>query len=489
MKSTVLDNIDFKGEIPESFSKKDVFYRYSIVFILAFVLILGSALVLWYTNEETNKINRNNAMSDVESFAFSVAQFRNFYSKMIVPAAKKHGMEITHNYKNKDGTLPLPATFAKDFGHSLSSKESNFKVKLYSDLPFPWRNEPLDSFEKNALKQLKANPKQPIWSFETINGKPVLRYARADVLKASCLACHNSYPGTPKTTWKAGDVRGVLEVIRPMSEFNANSMSMLKQSFLMMLGLILSMVLLMFFILRKLSSSIKIAYESFLTSQKANKKLTNEIKVNKKISHSLKASDSKMRAMMNSVQEVIIVINKLGVITECNNSVQPMFGYKPEEILGQNISQLMTGTHSSKHDSYIQQYVAGHVGTVMGQSREFFAVRKNGEKFPIELFVTDARVESEIIFTGTIRDITHRKKTEQLAAAAHQAAVDSSKLKSEFLANMSHEIRTPMNGVIGMTELLLLSKLNDEQQELALTVKKVQALCLPLSMIFWTFLK
>ena len=465
--------------LPENFSEKDVFYRYYIVFIFAFVLILGSGIVLWYVYNQTTEINKNAAINDVEHFATSVSKFRNFYSQVVVPAASAHGMVITHDYVNKKGTLPLPATFAKDFGNSLSSKDSNFNVKLYSDLPFPWRNEKLDAFEKKAIKQLRKNPDEPIWSFETMNGQPVLRYARADIMKKSCIGCHNRYQGTPKTNWKAGDVRGVLEVIRPMSVFASESSGMLKNSFLMMIVLILSMVMLIFFVLRKLSASIriaqnsyKIARNSFRNSEKANIKLVEEIQHRKKVSHSLKRSDVKMRAIQNSVQEVIIVINKVGMITECNNVVEDMFGYTPNEILGQNVSILMTGSHQTSHDAYIQKYLTGKVGSVMGQNREFFAIRKNGKKFPIELFVNDARVDNEIIFTGTIRDITLRKKVEESTASAHKAAVESAELKSEFLANMSHEIRTPMNGVIGMTEMLLLSKLDEEQKELAQTVRE-----------------
>jgi hypothetical protein len=113
------------------------------------------------------------------------------------------------------------------------------QVRLYSDYPFPWRTTggPQDDFERDALARLRRDPTRAIHEFTEIDGRPVMRFAKARVMKASCITCHNHHPQSPKKDWQAGDVRGVLEIIRPLDRDIARTQEGLRETF-MLLGLV-----------------------------------------------------------------------------------------------------------------------------------------------------------------------------------------------------------------------------------------------------------
>lgn len=448
----------------------DIFSRY-IAIILALFLTTGSGFVLWNSFQNAKEINEASAVEEAQRLASSIAEFRNFYSTEIVPKARDAGVTITHNYTKQPNALPLPATFAKDFGDFINSGNTDFNVRLYSDKPFPWRtNTNLDDFEVWALKQLTETKQDAVWRFEKKNGQSVIRFARADTLGESCVGCHNNYPGTPKTDWKVGDLRGILEITSPIQSLESAAIGSFKQSLFIMLGVIVGMISLLILVLRRMRKALRLAHQALTETSRSDQLKAEEIERRKAVAQTLKVTDAKMRAIVNSVQDVIIAIDQHGVITDINDSILAVFGYEPSELLGKNIRVLVGDEHRDKHDGYLENYVKTGEAHVIGMRRELFAVKKDGTRFPIELAVNDARVDSQILFTGIIRDITHRRKNEEQIAKAHKAAIESANLKSEFLANMSHEIRTPMNGVIGMTEMLLDSGLSPEQRNLTRTV-------------------
>ncbi len=208
------------------------------ILILTLLFCAGLAAALWNISHLSMNLVESQALQNAALYAQAIKEARTLYSSEAVDRLKAtHGIIITHDYATKEAAIPLPATYLIKLGETLSEKNSGMSIRLYSDYPFPWRRKEggaRDDFEREALRNLKQNPKQPFFRFEQFQGRPSLRYAQADLLKPSCVGCHNTHPDSPKKDWKVGDVRGILEITSPLDGLIAQTHKGLRGSFVLL---------------------------------------------------------------------------------------------------------------------------------------------------------------------------------------------------------------------------------------------------------------
>ncbi len=127
----------------------------------------------------------------------------------------------------------------------------------------------------------------------------------------------------------------------------------------------------------------------------------------------LQISEAKAQAVLNTIIDCVITIDEAGTILSFNKACELIFGYQPQEVLGQNVRLLMPAPYHGQHDEYIKQYIATGEKKVISCGREVKGRRKDGSVFPIDLSISELRLESGRLFTGVIRDITARKASEE----------------------------------------------------------------------------
>ncbi|HKI60056.1 MAG TPA: PAS domain S-box protein, partial [Mariprofundaceae bacterium] len=163
-------------------------------------------------------------------------------------------LEVTQNFRNKAHSLPLPITLHSELSEKMGAEHFGTHSRIYSDYPFPRNKEGgvKDTFERDALAALSKSPGKPFYRVEGEDDGRILRFAKADIMRQSCIGCHNSSPESPKRDWKVGDLAGVLSISVPISSEHRLTHGKFGAGYVLV-GVLLTFLIIAFYIANSIS--------------------------------------------------------------------------------------------------------------------------------------------------------------------------------------------------------------------------------------------
>ena len=168
-------------------------------------------------------------------------------------------------------------------------------------------------------------------------------------------------------------------------------------------------------------------------------------------------SESHLRSILATVPDAMVVIDEEGSILSFSAAAEKMLGYSESEVLGENVSMLMPSPDRERHDGYLLNYLKTGERKIIGIGRVTTARHRDGSTFPIELSIGEAWSEGHRIFTGFIRDLTERQRTELRlqdlqSELAHVGRVSEMGTLASALA---HELNQPLTAISNYCESAL----------------------------------
>ncbi|WP_053006801.1 ATP-binding protein [Chromobacterium subtsugae] len=149
-------------------------------------------------------------------------------------------------------------------------------------------------------------------------------------------------------------------------------------------------------------------------------------------------SDTRLRAVLDTVIDGIITLDAHGVMESANPAACRIFGYAASELAGRSLDMLIAAPCQSMAGG-----MPGMAGALplLEHGKEVTGLHRNGATFPLELSISEMHLQGSCMFVAVARDISERKKVERI--------------KNEFISTISHELRTPLTSIHGGLALAL----------------------------------
>ena len=431
-----------------------------------------------FTKEVLDELEQRQALAATRQLAAvastQIMADRVYYTKHVVDKLKSSGADVTalagHGQVPK--AIPLPATFVNEVSASLS-KNAGYVYTLISK----WNINPSkglsNDFDQRAWKALSHTSQTPYIESATSEDGMMLRYAIADLALPGCIDCHNHHPASPKHDFTVGELLGVLVITVPVAidvELAGQVLKIKQQPILDKTWKLFdrSLRVLRFggatYADLEMVTPVQIPGNSNPETEKRLAEVAQlwdelQLAAGKVRSAEINSAEYiKQLTLIRRVNKEILIAMSAAVdmlAEDSTNKIRTMVMVEWSIL----VTSLLVGIAFS--------FMVGRMIT-LPLGRVVTATRKIGEgDFNIEPEVWQADSQDEVGELGdAFADLAQKlhQRTNELIQAKDEAE-EATKTKSEFLAAMSHEIRTPISGVLGMTELMAGTSLDEKQSE------------------------
>jgi two-component system, LuxR family, sensor kinase FixL len=163
----------------------------------------------------------------------------------------------------------------------------------------------------------------------------------------------------------------------------------------------------------------------------------------------VRAREAHLRSILDSVPDATVVIDETGMIRSFSAAAERLFGHTEAGVAGRNISMLMPSPFREEHDGYIKRYLETGEKRIIGIDRVVTGQRKDGSTFPMKLEVGEMRSGDRRFFTGFIRDLTERQRTERQLQELQTELARLSRLTAmgEMASTLAHEVNQPLSAI------------------------------------------
>jgi PAS domain S-box-containing protein len=183
-----------------------------------------------------------------------------------------------------------------------------------------------------------------------------------------------------------------------------------------------------------------------------------DITPRKEAERRLQDAHEHLRLMVDSALDAVVSMDTDGLVIGWNPQAETTFGWSAEEVLGRSlVDTIVPHAHRAAHIEGLDRWRETREGPVLNSRIEIQALRKDGRMIPVELAIVPVAMGEETVFSGFIRDISERKRTQEdleraleveREAAARLRTLDE--MKDTFLQAVSHDLRTPLAAILGM---------------------------------------